>query len=469
MRTLCTILLGCLLLIDLGHSALQHFYMPLDGDLPCGVIPDHDVQAVLDDPLGWKAMTDQRHVNPNRFFSHAALFHFYQEVPVHLHSFVEPTNTPYLANAILKTMLQLAFVLVLTRLVIGRQRFFQPSTFAIALLIELCFVNYDFGLGLGIIDSASSYLFFYAIPLFFFLWFVSPMAERFASLKRIPTYRAVLGIILIPALFLSGPLNPAILLVLFASFAIAVIFPSFRSYLFPHGFPYLSGLEHSLFFISVLFAAYSFYLGLFDTIASAQAIPVSERYYRWLFGVQNQLLSKTTFHVLLGGILLSSLTLRLFTSLAWKGFSRLCLFLGLFSILYIVLLPLGGFRVWRPEILRNDVLSPVTIALIICLARGCWLILTEVKAIRVRTISTALIFPAILYLGFNDKLVTTFYDCQQEALQQIANSKGQTVIISGDCTLAHWWLVKDPEESRNAMQMLELWEIAGEAEVFVQE
>ena len=41
-----------LLLADLTYSFVQHYSMPLDGDMAGGIVPAEDVKPILKDPFG---------------------------------------------------------------------------------------------------------------------------------------------------------------------------------------------------------------------------------------------------------------------------------------------------------------------------------------------------------------------------------------------------------------------------------
>jgi hypothetical protein len=47
-----------------------------------------------------------------------------------------------------------------------------------------------------------------------------------------------------------------------------------------------------------------------------------------------------------------------------KKMIRILMWIGIFTFMYIMLLPFGGYRPYRPRIIRYDTFMPVTIALI---------------------------------------------------------------------------------------------------------
>lgn len=48
--------------------------------------------------------------------------------------------------------------------------------------------------------------------------------------------------------------------------------------------------------------------------------------------------------------------------------------IGVFSLFYILLLPLGGYRDYRPNVLRHDTILPITLSLIFVLVKQLFIL-----------------------------------------------------------------------------------------------
>jgi hypothetical protein len=69
--------------------------------------------------------------------------------------------------------------------------------------------------------------------------------------------------------------------------------------------------------------------------------------------------------LLLSAIFLNGIIIRKwFNSGNGKRILQLYKWVGIFAVLYILLLPFGGYRIYRPYIIRYDTVIPVTIALL---------------------------------------------------------------------------------------------------------
>jgi len=64
-----------LLLVDLTISFCQYYHTPMDGDMAAGIVPNWDVQKILDDPFGVGVMQSGfGHPNPNKVYIWQVLY-----------------------------------------------------------------------------------------------------------------------------------------------------------------------------------------------------------------------------------------------------------------------------------------------------------------------------------------------------------------------------------------------------------
>ena len=128
------------LLADTGYSFVQHFNMPLDGDLSCVVLPDGMYQHIWDDPLGWNTISSQQPtITPNRFFAHYATRTWFRSVPFFLQRFMSPIDSLYATAALAKTLIQILILLLLSAYAHLHQK---PESRNFLLLAELIVRTY---------------------------------------------------------------------------------------------------------------------------------------------------------------------------------------------------------------------------------------------------------------------------------------------------------------------------------------
>ncbi|MCH2198164.1 MAG: hypothetical protein MK081_05235 [Flavobacteriales bacterium] len=455
------ILLLLLVFTSLGYSAYQHFLMPMDGDLPSGVLVDADVQQILDNPLGLEAIDKPgSYPNPNRFFSHYALHIYMGEIPAKLGSIVKPENAPYLAMAIIKILTELGLLLFILR--ITKIPWKTSQGLLIILATHLFFAAEDHMLGNAIIDKAPTYFFFYALPFFWTFLSLFPLIELIRNPKENPpSWTLLLGFIFIPVSCLSGPTNTGVVAVVFIMLAVSVLRqPDWRARVLK--LPVL--IYIMLFSLGVL---YSLFIGSLDAIGMTENIPLSERYVLLAKGVWTEMLSRRGYYLLfiLWGTGLAYLRFKDATS--FKKLLRPSAFVLGFVVLYLLLLPLGGYRSWRPNMLRNDVLIPVTYALILVNVLGWKSILPLIVKDWMSAVYVVIVVRALFLFWKFDPLYTEHYLCQQARISELQSTDKDVAAICDECLLVHWWKAENPGESLNSVKLLKLWGIESSANAYV--
>jgi hypothetical protein len=129
------------------------------------VLPDEIIQPVFDDPFGFQVIsTGESHSNPNRFFAHYAVATYFQYFPLWLQHFTNPIDSIYLASAVAKLIIQLAFIYLLSFFISGSRNPAKKNFLIAAILIVPLFQAYGFWSRMGIVDKSIVYTFFYALP-----------------------------------------------------------------------------------------------------------------------------------------------------------------------------------------------------------------------------------------------------------------------------------------------------------------
>jgi len=441
-------LLLSFLLLDLGYSFAQYRAQLLDGDMAWNLLPAEEVKPILTSPFGLTAiLQDTTYANPNRFFCHWGYRAYLLEVPLGLQTFVDPIESVYVAGALAKLATHLGLLLLLASLVTGHFKPLRLDFVAVMALLTPFFQANGYRSYLGIIDPSTTYTFFYALPLAFLLWYFLPFWRHFYHEKSVKTgpLRYLLAGVLAVVICLSGPLNPGVILV------IALLFGGWLGYRGWRGEaghkPWKNAVATArevpafLWFCLILgsgLAVYSLFLGQYNSITLTTRIPLLERYGTIPGGLFRMLTDKLGFPVLLGGILVNTLLLRrtqtskesakLLTALGW---------IGLFAVCYILLLPLGGYRAYRPAVVRYDTILPITSVLLLYLGAST---LSLWRGFTAQQRRRYLPFIALLVLIFTiaDEPKFTANTCERAALQEIAAAPDSQLAQTQECRVLDW-------------------------------
>lgn len=460
------IVLIVLLIADIGYSFLQYYNTPFDGDMAGGIVPAEDVKPILDNPLGFKVFNEQAlYPNPNRFFCHWSFYEYFNKVPIFLQNFTNSINSAYLACAIAKILIHVT-ILFFIGLSISGKVFKLDFILATTLITPLFQANGYRGF-IGIIDPATTYTFFYALPTILLLIYFVPLILKYLfgrEYKIMKTLRFFwLPLALISSL--SGPLNPGISLVVSVLMLSKFMFSNFRT---SKGIIWHVRLKHLIknipndyFFYLIpisVFSLYSLYLGKFNSVDLSHEISVWILYTRLPQGIFNIVTMKLAFPVLLSILLVNTLLIRfLLPTSEGKRILNIFKWIGIFSLVYILLLPLGGYRDYRPNVLRYDTIIPITICLMYVFGKTTVFLFNNISA-KQKYWYVPLI-ALIVFIYANSDRLELRNKCEKEALVQIANSQEDIVEIQDKCTVLSWNVIEKPQESKMNVELLKIWRI----------
>ena len=113
-----------------------------------------------------------------------------------------------------------------------------------------------------------------------------------------------------------------------------------------------------------IFSSYSLYLGKYNLHNSIYSASLVDLYLSLPTGIYYQFTQKLAFPVLFLILVINVLIIsRMSKTSERKKILNAFKWIGLFSLIYILLLPLGGYRDYRPNILRYDTIMPITLSL----------------------------------------------------------------------------------------------------------
>ncbi|WP_331148412.1 hypothetical protein [Hymenobacter sp.] len=456
-------------LLDLGYTFVQAYQLPLEGDLPSIVLPAPDCRQVLQDPFGWGALTrDEVYVAPNRFFAHASMVSYFKSVPFALQRITNPINSIYAACALFAVGVQALLLYILGVYITGTYRLSRFNIWlAIALLVPLFQIS-GYNDQMGIIDRAITYTFFYAFPMTLLLLLLLPFyqAAYYGQPLRIswPGRIALVGLMVVLAF--NGAIITGVVAVLFFGIALHWIIRQWQS---GSGLsvgqrlirlvqvPVLPVVMLGLFTVLCL---YSLYIGLSEKESSEHVLPLWDRYARIPSGIAWQF-RKPGLPILIGAALINGFIVRRLVppSPGRQRVLRIFGWLGLFALVYLLLLPLGGYRQYRPLIIRRDSILPIILGIMFFYGLSSYFLLHQLPALFRRRYIAWLVVLSSFYLITDTLFLTDNNTCERQGLERLAQATEPIVRVSAECAVMSWWKINRPEYSETNAQLLEYWGI----------
>ena len=466
-RSLFVFLFISLFGFDLVYSYQQHLAQNIDGDFAESVLPMDYIQTLWDSPLGAKAILEgERYHNPNRFFSHFSYYQWFDKVPKLFRQFCTPVDSIYQSAALFKILVQIGLIVCIAG-ISSRSCSWRKNSFLIAVVLLFpLFQTNGYQGHIGVIDRAITYVFFYAFPLLLLCLYVWPVLVSY--LKREAFAPSLLMLVLVwpfsLIICLSGPLNPAVILVLVLLIGLDYL----RKGIWPWRIP----KAVVLYLIpATLMSLYSLYLGQFNSASLVEEISLLDLYSKLPSGFIKQFTQKLAFPMLFLVLIINYILLRrqeekgIRQNINIKAIYNVII---IFSMMYILLLPLGGYRIYRPYILRYDTIMPVTLALMFLYVYGSKRLLHSLRGYS-RVFYSVFLFLILCAFTFSDQLEADRNDCQKELLNQLAKSEQEQLVLSGDCLVLSWEKISEESDSEAICKTLHKLGLAKEDLSFRQE
>jgi hypothetical protein len=459
---------GIFLMGDFTFSFIQYYNMPLFGDLAGHVLPDEAIQPVFDDPFGFHLLlTGETHSNPNRFFVHWVLADYFQNIPLCLQNFTNPINSVYLTSAIAKLVIQLLFVYLLAFFISGSANPAKKNFLIAAVIIAPLFQAYGFWSRMGIVDKSIVYTFFYALPLVILMLFFLPVFNRLMHRRKITTTHYFYMVPLIVILPLSGPLVPAVILIVsFLIFLNLFIQSEERNLV-----AFLKSVPNSFYILLIainLWSLYSLFLGFYNSNYKGEMISLAERFSRLPEGIFSQLFHSLGFPLMLLFIGINIWYIKRINNDEGKKLIRILIWIGIFALLYILLLPFGGYRPYRPRIIRYDTFMPVTVSLIYYFGVSTYFLINHFKTNSKQRYVAAVLL-CLLVFTFADMKGIGRNRCERQAFEKMARSNDSIITIPKDCFVLDWQNMHDYTQSEKKAELINYWRITDKKKLFYNE
>ena len=119
-----------------------------------------------------------------------------------------------------------------------------------------------------------------------------------------------------------------------------------------------------------------------------------------------------------------------------------------FCVVYTLLLPLGGYRSYRPYTVRRDTMEPVMLAIFLFYGISSVYILKHINIPNQKKIYSGSLAILLLYFAVTNTNNKFDNSCERNALQQLAASNEKIVQLSNDCDVLHWGRITDYKDSK---------------------
>jgi len=458
----------------------RNFYLPLDGDLPAIILPVPAYATVMTDPFGMNVLVhDSEYAAPNRFFIHSILTAYFRNVPLWLQQFTQPIDSVYLTAALARTFTQFFLVFLIAAYATGKVKPWDLDFLLAASICVPLFQTYGFYTWMAILDQSVTYMFFYAfsislVLLYFLPFFNAAIGRTTFQLNR---FLVVALAVLCIVSTLSGPLNGPVMLLVSGGILLNYFIINFRKLI---SIPVAKRIIHSIsnipspllgmMALTIFCSIYSYYIGTHNIENRWSFIPMHERYSRLATGLWYHYTFKLAQPLLIGMVILNSFLIRLLkpneeakkvrTALRW---------FAIISVVYILLLPLGGYRIYRSSIVRYDTIMPVTLGLVMFYAYTSIYLLNHIKRKYAIPLYSLLLTGICVFYIHQDWGIREMNRCERSAFTDLANSHDPVVLLTQDCQVMNWGKMKVPGDSKSKTDILLYWNIISEPKLYYQE
>ncbi|MFC5269647.1 hypothetical protein [Adhaeribacter terreus] len=474
-----TYLLALFLILDAAYTFYQLYYLPHDGDMAPVILPVKWYARVLEDPLGFSVFTSgEKYAAPNRFFVHWSMSTYFKTVPFFLQHFTDPLSASYLASALARWGTHLLLLWLLGTYITGTGKFWKPKFILAAAIIVPLFQTHGAFYRLSIISGSITYMFFYAFAVAVLMLFFLPFYRAFYHNKplKFNFWHHLLLLILTLIVPLNGPLNAPLVLIICPSVLLYLWWQHFRKNeaknLISKTLKAIQAIPKPVLFYFIfisLVSLYSFYLGTFN-IENDYSVPLLQRYKLLPTGLNQQLFYGfrhefgPAFSLIFLTLIVNAILLRqdLVTG------KRILKMLGvalIFCAIYVLLLPLGGYRHYRPYIIVNHTFLPAYLVLVYFFGLTCWHILLNLNFRYKKLYIAGLVLFAIIFSSAETPDHTA-YNCEKAALETIINSPEQHVSLETDCTVMFWEKITWPGNSEAQGKLLQYWGATKDAKTY---
>lgn len=442
-----------LILSDICYTFKQFYGKPLDGDLVPIVLPSTYYQKVLDNPFGQAALMHHETYNAtNRYFSHATMRFWFRTVHQPFSAmFADKVTALYALSA----LFSLCVYLLILYLVYRYTLFKNKNLFWLTLLLVFPLMQVNGMKTIALLDNAITYNFFYAFPFALLMLYLFPFYQ-YQIQKETSNFSLGQHIIwagLAVYLSFGGTLIQPLVLLLSLFLARHLICTKIKHKAYSSILPgYL--VLHLLFFYCL--CLYSYYISSFNAENPIQMPSLAQRYGLWLHGLYVQFLSRPAYLFFLIILLITYPAIKSQLNVQEQRILNFNKYVFFFCLIYLIILPLGGYRPYRPFIIRSDLLIPVNFALFFYVVFLSVLFL-KYKGIQLRFFAILFIF---ILFEFADKPQFHANACEKTQLRTFQQNTTDTLILKNNCRVLQWTDEFSQYHANDISKMLFVWKIS---------
>lgn len=429
--------LAVFLIADVLISAYHYYHLHIDGDLAKISAPIKWYEQVLQDPFGYFAITQKQYYGgAGRYMIHISIQLWFTYIYQGIHFiFKNPVVALFLCSALFATFIHLFFLVLVHRFCHISLRY-NRSQLLILLCISTIFIQYtSYYMSIGIIDRSITYVFFYAWPVLLLAFYYSFFYKKYITHSTTVSLwqHLFLGAISFYLSF-SGPLTqPIVILISF----FVVLGLLFSKSIFLKRF-ILSGsiLFHFVFFF--ILCLYSYYVSTFN-IEKNMDVTLLHRYILLAKGLFIICFTKAAIPIMAGIFLLNWKLIAKYNLPEKEFLANQLKLIFFFSFIYILLLPLGGYRSYRPYIIRYDTFLPITLLGIYVLV---YTTITNIINIglkkRIHYYFIVPIFIMVVFTIADKKLEYDDNACQKNEFYSMYTSSDTVLFTTRQCNILTW-------------------------------
>jgi hypothetical protein len=138
------------------------------------------------------------------------------------------------------------------------------------------------------------------------------------------------------------------------------------------------------------------------------------------------------------------------------------------SFVYILLLPLGGYRSYRFYIIRMDTIMPVTLGMMLFYSFSTFHIIKNVLFRGKVIYYTAVIIFSGIFINA-DTTTEKQNICEKNALEKISQSKEEIILLDNGCSVMSWGPTKNYRDSEVKTELLRVGGVTKEKKYFYQQ
>ena len=469
------ILFSFLILGELGLSFFQYFNMNIDGDLALIVAPHENYKQVLKDPFGFNLLfSNQSYSASNRFFAHWQTYQYFRNFPIFLQKFTSPIDSLYLSAAFIKFISHVLFLFGISAAISGTINISKKTFIFAALLISPLFQANGQNSHIGLVHSSITYSIFYSLSVSILcLVFLNRFLDFAHNKKYIYGNFNKVGLLLFGVyLSFNGSLGAPIIIILGCFVYFSIFFDLFKE----RGFKITKDIflvfirrifdsKNWIWFGLILISLYSFYIGTFNSESSVNQIGLIQRFKLLPIGVFKEFTEKSGPLVLISSVFLNLVLLRYTNFYSEKSKLKVLFWLVSFCLVYTILLPFGGYRDYRPYIIRGDSYMPVIVVLIFFYGFSSFYLFGVLNK-KMKIIFSSYVILISIFYTYKDGFVEKNNQCERLSLQKLSESEGDKVEFDNNCSVISWLPFYSFEESKYNGEFLYLINITKSRKVY---